>query len=134
MFTGWNLCKTRAVDLDDDLTQPLWKVLSRGVVRYVGLNGVIDRWSHLSRADRAERRAGWPTSRRAVRPVGLAVFWAGVIWSVIGNDHTTTMTVTIRILWILLLTPFAYIGIADWVRDGKDQRRSTKQSAPSVIS
>ncbi len=73
-----------------------------------------DSWSPLSVTERAERYATWPTWRRSVRPVGVDLYWAGVIWFTTHADHKTTALIVTYVVWAALMLTFAAVGIRDW--------------------
>lgn len=103
----------------DELTLPLWRVLGRAVVRILTFAGDTERWSHLTAAERAERRARWPAWRRAVRPIGLGVVWLGTFWSLVLGTPPTA----IRFAGVLLMTPIAALSIRDWWSDVPSGRK-----------
>lgn len=117
------------MDLQEQLTLPLWRLLWRALVRLLTFASSTDRWSHLSSSERAERRARWPAWRRAVRPVGLGVFWFAAIWSVAVGDRSGSLTTALRFGWFLLLVPIACLGIRDWWRDVPSKRRGAASAA-----
>ncbi|MDQ1737966.1 MAG: hypothetical protein QOH56_4217 [Pseudonocardiales bacterium] len=95
---------------------PLW----RYPVRWLSLSALSDRWSYLSQAERSQRRAGWRRWRRAVRPIGLLIFWAGVLSSALVDSNTySNEKLVLAVVWVAALLPFAIIGMTDWIRDGK---------------
>jgi hypothetical protein len=124
------MCDDSAMD-DQDLTLPLWRYPLRWLSGWLTFHTMTDRWSYLAAGQREQRRASWSRWRRSVRPVGLCVFWAGVLWSVFGNEQTTTTTVVIRAGWIAAMLPFAVIGVRDWMRDGRAEhaRRALESSS-----
>lgn len=91
----------------------------REVWRRVTFERSAERWSYLTAEQRRERRASWPARRRAVRPVGLSIYWASVSWAIFAGDLSTPTNVGISIGWIVTMLPFAVIGFRDWCRDGK---------------
>jgi hypothetical protein len=113
----------------DELTLPLWRLVWRWAVRRLTFADSTERWSNLSPAQRAERRAHWPPWRRAVRPLGLAVIWTGVICSVALGDDSKYVTL-VRIGEALVLLPIGCISIRDWLRDlWSEQAASSASSA-----
>lgn len=119
---------------DEHLTMPLRRLLWRGVVRILTFESSSDRWSHRSAAERAERRAQWPAWRRAVRPVGLAAYWSGVVCYVVFGDDpgSATVAAVVRFGLTLLLLPIAWIGVRDWFRDVPSKRQAAATSTPSA--
>lgn len=108
----------------DELTLPLWRLLGRAVIRVLTFGGATDRWSHLTAAERAERRAGWPVWRRAVRPVGLGVVWLEAICYVAFGEQSGVHAILLEVGWILLL-PIAVLGIRDWFREVPSKRAAS---------
>lgn len=117
----------------DELTLPLWRVLWRAAVRAMTLAGETERWSHLSTAERAERRAHWPAWRRAVRPLGLAVVWSGVICSVALGEHSSYLII-VKLGGALLLLPIGCISLRDWLRDIPSKRAAPSRSSLQGIA
>ena len=107
---------------EGQLTLPLWRLLWRGVVRVLTFEKSVERWSNLSAVERAERRARWPVWRRAVRPVGLALFWFQALLYVAMGDDPGSVVSVLRFGSILLLLPIVGIGVRDWFRDVPPRR------------
>lgn len=106
----------------DELTLPLWRLLGRAVIRLLTFAAATERWSHLSATERAERRARWPAWRRAVRPVGLAVFWLEVSCYVAFGERSGVLAAVAEAGWILLLLPIAVLSLRDWFREVPSKR------------
>src|SRR3954464_13535604 len=107
---------------EDQLTLPLWRLLWRGVVRLLTFEKSVERWSHLSTVERAERRARWPAWRRAVRPTGLALFWFESLLYIATGDDGGSVVTALKFGAILLLLPIALLGVRDWFRDVPPRR------------
>jgi hypothetical protein len=107
---------------DEELLRPLWHY----PLRWLTFARASARWSYLSDDERAERRASWSAGRRAVRPIGLCLYWAGLALFVVGYLPTT-----VRIIWLAALLPLAGIGLRDWLRDGR-ARAHTAAPVPRV--
>lgn len=90
------------------------EVILRGVWRYVTFARITDAWSPLSATQRAARYESWPSWRRAVRPVGVVLYWAGVVWFTTHSDHKTPQLNVAFTVWVALMLTFAAIGIRDW--------------------
>ena len=90
------------------------EVVLRGIWRYVTFARITDAWSPLSAARRAERYESWPTWRRAVRPVGVVLYWAGVAWFAPQSGHKTPQLIVAYVVWVALMLTIAAIGIRDW--------------------
>jgi len=94
---------------DAELLRPLWHY----PLRWLAFEGLSSRLSYLSESERAARRASWSVGRRSVKPIGLILYGAGAILSIIGYSWTIA-----RALWLAALLPFAFIGLRGWLRDG----------------
>jgi|GEM_PF-5008973 len=119
---------------DQQPTVPQWRLLWRGAVRVLTFEKSIERWSHLSSMERAERRARWPAWRRAIRPIGVTLLWfESLLYVAVGDDPDAVAT-TLRYAAILLLLPIAVIGVRDWFRDALSTRPVAVRSTPSKVT
>ena len=107
---------------EDDLFQPLW----RYPARWLTFAAARDRWSYLTPGERKARRQSWPAWRRAVFPVGLVIWWAGMLVTLF-----IPVPAVAGYLWCAVLALFAAFGVRDWLRDGRDRRHS-KEIATSA--
>jgi hypothetical protein len=90
------------------------KRVARYAWRYLTFAAWTDTWSELSPAERGQWRASWPAWRRAVRPVGVTIFWVGGVYFVANADHRKTVAfVSIYLLWIAIWLTCAVIGLVD---------------------
>ena len=78
------------------------------------------------------RRDGWPTWRRAVRPIALAIFWIGVVWFSFFARQGNLLQVVTRVIWVACLSPFILIGIREWIRDGEAAQTRDRMRGPSA--
>jgi hypothetical protein len=104
------------------------KRVARYVWRYLTFAAWTDTWSELSPAERVQWRASWPAWRRAVRPVGVTIFWVGAVYFGANSDRPKTIAfVSIYLLWIAIWLTCAVIGLVDRrrIRRGRQAPAST---------
>lgn len=100
---------------------------SRPLAAYASRYFLFENWTWDEPDTAARVKAAWPAWRRAVRPVGAAAWWIGVVigWAT-GNNSWANVGLPVRVITVALgvvLVTCIVFGVVDGARTRRNRRR-----------